>query len=55
MNEEDHKFEKRHRNKFGYLFFKVLPSKMKGFNNHSYEWRGFWLERWKLFYSKRWM
>jgi len=35
-NEEDHKFEKHHRNKFLY-FFNFLPSKTKGFNNHSYE------------------
>ena len=35
------------------VFF--FPSKTKGFNNHSHEWRGFWLEKWKLFYSKRWM
>ena len=35
------------------MFFNFLPSKTQGFNNHSYEWRGFWLERCKLFYSKR--
>jgi len=28
---------------------------MKWFDNHSYEWRGFWLGRWEIFYSKRWM
>ena len=39
----------------GIFFFNFLPSKMKGFDNYSYEWRGFWLKRWKIFYSKRWM
>jgi len=38
-----------------WIFFNFLSSKMKEFNNHSYEWIGLWLERWKLFYSKRWM
>jgi len=47
-------FWEHHRNKIVY-FLKFLPSIAKGFNNHSYEWIGFWLERWKLFYSKRWM
>ena len=34
------------------IFFNFLPSKTKRFNNHSYEWRRFWLERWKIFYSQ---
>ena len=38
-----------------YFFFNLLPSNTKGFDNHSYEWRGFWSERWKIFYLKRWM
>jgi len=55
MNEESHKFEKHHRNKIYVFFFNFLPSKTKEFNNHSYEWRGFWLEMRKIFYSKIWM
>ena len=49
-NEEDY-----HKKKIVYFFFNFLHSKTKWFDNHSYEWKGFWSGRWEIFYSKRWM
>jgi len=51
MNEENHQFDKHHKDKFVSLLIVFLLRQKDSIT--IYEWRGFWSEKWKRFFSKR--